>query len=204
MAKKLETLESPTNGAKSVIDMEQPYVVEVSVEGVAPLVFHRWNCESVEEKANAKKGSKAKKTDDVESYVVRDEHGHICVPGDYMRAALVHAAKYLQDPRSPRKSAQDLYKAGVVVLTELASLGSKDWDYLDKRRVVIQKNSITRLRPAFNKGWKATFHVQVLLPEYITQDLLNDSVQRAGRFSGFGDMRPTYGRFQIIGFKIVG
>src|SRR5678815_2926104 len=119
-----------------------PYRISVTIEGVAPILFHAWNVESVEFKGRAAKGSKEKKSDDVESYVYRDEKKEICIPGEYLRGSIVGAAKFQQDPRSPRKSAADLFKAAIVSLTPLASLGVKDWDYLDKRRVTIQRNAI--------------------------------------------------------------
>ena len=50
------------------------------------------------------------------------------------------ALAFRQDPRSPRKSAMDLFKAGAVCLTPLASLHVRDWDYEDRRRVMIQHN----------------------------------------------------------------
>jgi len=190
-----------TNGAEAEIGFTQPYSVKVTIEGSAPLLFHRWNVEAVAEKAKAAKGSKAKKEDNVESYVYRDEDGNLCLPGEYFRQSIIHAAKYIQDPRSPRKSAMDLFKAGLVVLTDLASLGKTDWDFLDQRRVTVQRNGLTRVRPAMQKGWRATVELQVLLPEYITREVLNAAIQNAGRLVGVGDFRPTYGRFQIIEFK---
>ena len=107
----------------------------MKLTGTADLLFHRWNSQAVEEKAKAAKNSKAKKTDDIESYVYRNDGGELCIPGEYVRQAIVAAAKFRQDPRSPRKSAMDLYKAGVVPLTILASTGKKAWDYEDTRRV---------------------------------------------------------------------
>ena len=92
-------------------------------------------------------------------------------------------------------------KAGLLVLTEYASLGKAEWDYLDQRRVVIQRNGVNRVRPAFHKGWRATFEVQVVLPEYITRDVLGAAITNAGRLVGVGDFRPTYGRFQVIGLR---
>jgi hypothetical protein len=71
---------------------------------------------------------KAKKTDDLESYVYRCDDYTIGVPGEYFRQSIINAAKFRQDPRSPRKSAMDLYKAGIVSLTELSSLGKSTWD----------------------------------------------------------------------------
>lgn len=174
---------------------ETPYRLRITIEGVSDLLFHRWSPEAIESKAAAKKGSKEKKTDNVESYVYRDEDGMICLPGEYLRQSIVQAAKYQQDPRSPRKSAMDLFKAGVIVDTLLASLGKATWDYEDTRRVMVQRNGVNRTRPAMRSGWKATFDVTVIAPEYITRERFLEALMQAGRLVGVGDFRPTYGRF---------
>lgn len=183
--------------------MQMPYRAQVTIQGVAAILFHAWNCESVESKGNAKKGSKEKKTDDVESYIYRNDKQEVCIPGEYLRGAIIGAAKFQQDPRSPRKSAADLFKASVVSLTPLASLGVKDWDYLDRRRVCIQRNAITRSRPAMREGWKATFILMVNLPEYVSPDLLNSTIQQAGKLIGLADFRPSFGRFLVTEFKVL-
>jgi hypothetical protein len=182
--------------------MDEPYTATVTIVGVTDLFFHRWNCETVAEKATAAKGSKAKKTDDLESYVWRNDDGMICLPSEYLRQAVIHAAKFKQDPRSPRKSAMDLVKAAVVSLTPLASLGHKAWQYEDRRRVVIQRNAVSRVRPAFREGWKAEFELLVNLPQYVSPALLQDLLTDAGRFVGVGDFRPTYGRFRVTKFDV--
>lgn len=193
--------EAPTNGAAQVIDASLPYVARVEITGSADLLFHRWNPEAVDEKARAAKGSKSKKTDDIESFVYRNDAGEISLPGEYLRQAIIAAAKYRQDPRSPRKSAMDLYKAGVVSLTQLASLGKERWDYEDRRRVVIQRSGVNRTRPAMKVGWSAAFEIMVMLPEYISPADLNEVIAAAGRLIGLGDFRPTYGRFQVVSFS---
>lgn len=193
----------PSNGAKTAIDTEIPYIAEVTIQGSADLLFHRWNCDAVAEKAAAKKGSAAKKSDDLESYVYRNDKGELAIPGEYLRMAVIGAAKFRQDPRSPRKSAMDLFKAGVVSVTPLASLGVKSWDYEDRRRVVIQRSAITRTRPAMKAGWVAKIQLQVNLPEYISESLLNEVISQAGKLIGLGDFRPTFGRFQVVGFQVL-
>ena len=191
-----------TNGGKVAIEYAVPYVANVEIVGVADLLFHRWNVEGVETKARAAKGSKAKKSDDLESYVYRMDDGDLALPGEYLRQSIIHAAKFRQDPRSPRKSAMDLYKAGVVCLTALASLGVPTWDYEDRRRVMIQRNGITRVRPALLKGWAAHIQMMVNLPEYIPPDALQEVIVNAGRLIGLADFRPTYGRFAIKSFEV--
>jgi len=191
-----------TNGGKVAIEYAVPYLASVEITGVADLLFHRWNVEGVETKARAAKGSKAKKSDDLESYVYRTDEGELALPGEYLRQSIIHAAKFRQDPRSPRKSAMDLYKAGVVCLTALASLGLDKWDYEDRRRVMIQRNGITRVRPALLKGWTVSVDLMVNLPEYIPPDALQEVIVNAGRLIGLADFRPTYGRFAIHRFEV--
>lgn len=192
-----------TNGAATVVEMSEPYMVRVTIQGTADFLYRRWNVEAVAAKAGAAKGSKAKKSDDLESYVYRDDDRHLCVPGEYLRMSVINAAKFRQDPRSPRKSAMDLFKAGLISLTPLASLGTTTWDYEHRARVTVQRNGITRTRPAMKAGWEATFDLLVNLPEYIPTDVLHEAITNAGRLVGVGDFRPTYGRFHITQFAAV-
>lgn len=198
---KVVQLSEVSNGAKEQIEINEPYSVRIQLTGTADILFHRWNNEAVAEKAAARKGSAAKKTDNVESYVWRNQAGEICLPGEYVRGSIIMAAKFRQDPRSPRKSAQDLFKAGVISLTALASLGVKEWDYEDKRRVTVQRNGITRVRPAMRAGWIADFDFMINLPEYIDAAFFREVLGMAGRLVGVGDFRPTYGRFDLTKFE---
>src|SRR6202142_1814180 len=80
-AAKLEVLSGVSNGGMDAIETSIPYNLKVGIEGAAPILFHAWNCESVDAKSKAAKNSKAKKSDDVESYVYRNDKGEICIPG---------------------------------------------------------------------------------------------------------------------------
>lgn len=192
----------PTNDAEFSISKQRPYTATVTVEGTCDILFHRYSVEDVQGKEDAAKGSDVKKTDNVEAYVYRDEEGNLCIPGEYLRGSIVNASKYKSDPRSPRKSLMDMAKAGIVCLTRLASLGVKKWDYVDARRVGLNRAAVTRRRPAVAAGWKATFDVTVLLPQYISPALLNELIQDAGKLVGFADHRPSYGRFQVVNFAV--
>lgn len=207
----LDAVGPVNNDGRGDVLMDAPYMVEVEITGAATLLFHRWSCEAVAEKAAAKKGSEQKKTDNVESYVYRNEDGVICLPGRYLVGSLTDkkngAAKYMQDPRSPRKSALDLYKAGVTPIDELAPILTREgapataWDYLDHQRVTVNNSGVTRVRPAFLAGWKAVVTLQVLTPAYITPDKLHEALNNAGTLVGVGDFRPTYGRFRVTRFE---
>ena len=198
----------PTNGAQEAIETGLPYIVHVGIEGSADLLLHAWNCEAVQEKAASKKGSAAKKSDNLESYVHRNSDGVICLPSEYLRMSIVNAAKFRQDPRSPRKSAMDLFKAALVSLKALAPITTvtgelpKVWDYVHRCRVQIQRSGITRCRPAFKEGWRVEIPLLVNLPEYVSPHDLNDVIAAAGRLIGVGDFRPSYGRFQVTRFEV--
>jgi hypothetical protein len=191
-----------SNDAKKTIEMDVPYTLEVELEGTAPILFHRWSVEGVEAKSKAAKGSKAKKEDDLETYVYRNDKGELAIPSEYLRMSMVAASKFKQDPRSPRKSAADLVKAGVVCIDELCSTGKKEWDFIDQRRVMIQRNGITRCRPALYTGWKIRCRLNVVLPQYLPSQFMHELIQSAGMFCGLGDFRPTYGRFSVTKFGV--
>lgn len=196
-----------SNAGEEAIAAGRPYRVELTIVGEAPILFHRWQSDAVEAKARAPKNSLAKKTDEIENYVYRTPSGTLGLPGVYLIGSLTDsrrgAAKFRQDPRSPRKSALDLYRAAVLPLTELADLGCKRWDYEDRQRAVVQNSAITRTRPGLYPGWKATFRLLVTMPEYVPPTDLYDCLAFAGRSVGVGDFRPTYGRFQVRAFEVL-
>ena len=45
-----------TNGGAETICASEPYTVTVTIQGIADILFHRWNCEAIEEKSKASKG----------------------------------------------------------------------------------------------------------------------------------------------------
>lgn len=189
-----------SKGQEGVVDNSQPFTVEVAIKGVQPYLYHRYDVEGVEAKARAKKGSKEKKTDNLESMVYRDEDGDLVIPGFQLKAAICAAARYRQDPRSPRKSARDLMKAAIRI-PGFAKVGRKTWDTVDKRPVVVQMNRVARSRPCLDAGWQVTFHIEVLLPQYVDDQFLNDLLVSAGQTCGLGDYRPDFGTFMITKFK---
>jgi hypothetical protein len=186
----------------------RPFIIGVTIEGTTDILMHRYSVDAVAAKGRASKGSAEKKSDDTQSYVYRNDDGLICIPGRYPQRAIVEAARFHQDPRSPRKMAKDLIQAAVSVgplLAPIRTVGnhnpSADWDYLDRQRVVVQRSAVTRERPAFRQGWTADFELSVLLPEYVSEAFLYRLLADAGKFVGLGDFRPTYGRFNIVNFQ---
>lgn len=193
-----------SNGAQQAIEMTEPYRLTVGIVGTAPMLLHNWNIEAIEEKANAAKGSKVKKTDNIESYVYRCDDGSLGFPGMNFAASIREAGRYMQDPRSPRKSAMDLCKAGVIALSVIVPFEprTETWDYEDARRVVVQRSGVTRIRPAMREGWRLTFDLLIATPEYLPSETMAHLIGMAGRLQGIGDYRPTFGRFAVTSFEV--
>lgn len=208
----LDALNGVSNDGEAIIDLTRPYQATVRIEGTAALLCHRWSDESVAAKAKAAKGSAAKKTDDIASYVYRTPDGNVGLAGTQLFGSIAGpqgAAKFRQDPRSPRKSALDLFRAAVVVLDDVSPLmrdgqPCATWDYLDSRRVMVQRAGITRVRPAFMPGWTCEFNLMVNLPAYVPPTLLLEVIVDAGRLCGVGDFRPSFGRFAVTSFESQG
>src|SRR5215203_4285708 len=145
--------EQVSDGGNDTIAAGFPYRLRVSLIGTADLLMHAWNIESIAEKATAAKGSTAKKSDNVESYAYRTDDGHVGIPGVNFAASIWQAGKFIQDPRSPRKSGFDLCRAGVIPLDKVAPFQplTTTWDYDHQARVTVQRAGITRTRPAMSK-----------------------------------------------------
>ncbi len=189
-----------SNDGEPTILTTAPHRVSFTLRGTADLLFHRYSCDDVAAKSAAKRGSAAKKTDNLEAYIWRDDDGMVCLPGTYVHRAMVEAGRFIQDPRSARKTAMDLFKAAFFPATPLAPLG-EHWQFEDKRRMVVSRQGITRTSPGFKAGWEASFDFEILLPEYVSDDMFLESLSLAGRVIGLAQYRPTYGRFQVIKFE---
>lgn len=204
--KTLTALNGASNGARETIEFVKPYTARIVIEGIAPILFHAWNIDSIAEKAKAAKGSRGKKTDNIETYAYRvsGSDRRLGIPTINFHSTLVEAARYVQDPRSPRKSARDLCKAGIVPGPDVAPFipDTEEWQYVDRRRVTVQRAGVTRERPAMRPGWRIAFDLTITAPEYIDRALLRALIQSAGKLVGLCDFRPTYGRFDLVSFEV--
>ena len=207
MKKAVNVSEEQVNNSVD-LSLQQAFGARVRIEGVHDILFHRWNAEDVQAKAEAKKGSEEKKRDNPEAYVYRNDEGYICIPGRYIVRSVVEAGRNFQDPRSKRKMAKDLVQAAVIADEMLSPVlvggkKTKEWEYDDRQRVCIMRSAVTRTRPAFKKGWQADFTLVSLVPDLVTPDFLRKLVDNAGLLIGLGDFRPTYGRFRVTHWEIV-
>lgn len=195
-------VDDPTNGAALIVKANEPYFVEIEIEGTADLMFHRYNVDLQIAKAKSGKGSKSSKIDDLESSVWRTIDGELAVPARHLHASIIEAGRRQKDPSNARASCMDLYKCGIIIEPELAPLGIKKWDYEDGRKENVGGRGIARVRPCVRRGWRAAFTIEVVDPEFIDVGMLREAVDRAGRVRGIGERRPTFGRFHVVKWEV--
>lgn len=180
--------------------------IEVQIEGVSPLLMHRF-AENEEVQAATRK-IQIKERDPREeatkaAYIAPD--GTLYFPTSAI-ARMLREAGGGHKQRGSRKSLKYVVPAAVFLPDEMMSLldeaGAKATHFeVDSRPVTIPatKGRIMRHRPRLN-SWKATFHLEIdddVLETSIIKQLLDE----AGRKIGLGDFRPEkggpFGRFQV-------
>ena len=122
-----------------------------------------------------------------------------------VKRCLVEAGRYFDDPRSSgrRRQATDLFRATLLVEPDfpLLLVGGRPVvapEFLDRRRAVVQRQTIARVRPGLTPGWRLAFRVISLDARYVSPPLLREVLDCAARFIGLGDFRPDFGRFQVV------
>lgn len=190
------------------------YSVNVSVEGVAPLLQHRFPLPDFE---TLSKGGKIKTGEKDYTQMWREflyvtSEGDIYQPATHFDGAMIKAAGGYKIQGARGKTYKDLFKGNVFVSPDVILHGVKapenlDTDadkrlYLDVRPVVIQRARVVQVRPCFKAGWQLDFEITVL-DDQIPHNVVNEVLQLAGRTAGVGDFRPKFGRFMVTKFELV-
>jgi len=180
-------------------------VVECSIEGVAPLLHHRFPTEERGEETSKAKKKVYSPEEEARKALYTDENNHPVIPAEHVYSACVKAAtSFIYEGKRTYK---DIIKAGIIIEPEYFDIYDKNgnrkssWDEIDARPVVVQKARVIRWRPRFNE-WTASFKIVVLDDTNIPITTLKEIVDRAGR-SGIGDYRPRFGRFIVTKWKEV-
>ena len=174
------------------------YQVEVKIEGVSPLLQHRYEMEEKEKKSTRKVGS-VDYSKEVERAIYRDESGNIYQPASHIEGCLMKAAVNFQIAGKGKKTYKDLTKMVIVDPFAIPHLQPKF--VIDKRPVVINRARIIRCRPRFDK-WSLEFSMMIT-EDQLPIEVLEEILEYAGRYIGIGDYRPRFGRFRIVEFKKV-
>jgi hypothetical protein len=138
------------------------------------------------------------------------EDGAPCAPGECLEAALRSAAKHTKEGKAVQTgltiegNAPIIYD-GPKTADELWDFRSKGADldlpmdgrrFVDRRRVKVGQNAVMRTRPIFPE-WELIFTVSYD-SKLINKGSLKDFVTLAGTQIGLFELRPKFGRFEVV------
>jgi len=166
---------------------------EVTIEGLTPLLMHRFPLEPVE--AIDKKPM----AEQAELAAYRTPSGELYLPGTALQRAFIGGAAFSKG--KGRASLQKVAAACLMVTPEYLGLG-KDTTYtIDSRAVVIPstKGRIVRHRPRLDK-WQTTFSLEwddTLLAGPQVRRIVDDTGQRVGLLDFRPERKGPFGRFVV-------
>jgi hypothetical protein len=177
---------------------EMPYVIGFTVRGTRSLFFNRYDIEGFYEKDSAAKGSKVRRTENLEALPWRDDDGKLCLPSTEFHKALTEVGRYLPDvTHTGRRSARPEVQRALIPVEEFCPLGVSEY-IRDVRAVRYNGATVPKARPILAPGWETSVHIEVVLPEFFTPSLVIELMARAGRVYGVGDATAIgYGRFVV-------
>lgn len=170
----------------------------VTIKGVAPLLFNRYPEE--ENPDGVSKGKKAVLSKDaqVERSLYKDDKGQIVSPSDHIVGAMTKAAVNFK--LEGKKTFKDVAKAGVFIsplqIPHLNQQYVADW-----RPVIINRGRVMKGRGRMD-DWSLKFEL-VCIDDRATANDIKEILEYAGTYIGIGDYRPRYGRFEVTDFTKV-
>jgi hypothetical protein len=126
------------------------------------------------------------------------QDGAVVIPGRMVEAAFIKGA--MKSKRGPAA------KAGVFIDEDFPLIydGPTDPNALFEddnfkfiAAVIVQRNRVMRTRPMF-RDWSANITVS-FLEDQLNPSAIKDIMKTVGELIGYGDWRPKFGRFEIVG-----
>lgn len=170
--------------------------INVTVQGIAPLLQNRFPEEAHPQDASRKKKKVYVDKEEAEEKLYKNGKV-IFQPARHFEAALIKSAVAFKF--EGRKTYKDAFKGGIFINPEEIPHKFPKWE-IDRQPVVIQRARIMRARPRFDK-WELSFEIEVI-DDRISFDVVKETLEYAGLYAGIGDLRPRYGRFKVIKFAL--
>ena len=174
--------------------------VKVKIEGVSPLLQHRFPEEENPEHKSKKIKKEFPAKEEAEKGLYKDPDGKIYQPANTIKGSLLRAStSFLYE----KKTSYRQVIAGSVFITPDAIPHIYQKWVVDRQPVVIQRSRIMRARPRFDK-WALEFEME-FDEQVISKDKLKEILDYAGQRKGIGDFRPekggSFGKFMVTKFE---
>jgi len=192
-------------------------IYEVELVGASPLLMHGAQAVGMDDESSKRKGGNAINGDPEEwrKTIYFDPAIGVVMPMGNLEASLVEAAK--MHKVTGRQTATKYFKSGVFAeapevplivngkpIKTLDEIEKNPEKYIDKRGV---KNPATKMRNTRYRvkfgNWAIRFRLIVSSDDFISEKILREVIETAGRVVGVCDFRPRFGRFEIKTLKVV-
>lgn len=187
--------------------------IEVTIEGVTPLICNKFTDEAAQKATNGSRGSAAASDrgtprEQAEPKLYIGLKGKPTIPQPNLLRCLVEGGRFHKAGKSQLTTARSsmLYSCLAIDGAEFEIEHKEPWR-VDTRAVVIPstRGRILCHRPMFD-DWRLTFTI-VLDTHILSHKLLRQIIDDAGQRIGLGDFRPAtkgpYGRFKVVSWEIL-
>ncbi len=174
------------------------FKAKVTIVGTAPLLQNRFPDEQNPENKSKKKQKVYVDKDEAEMKLYKDKSGKICQPANHFEACMIKTSTGFKF--EGKKTYKDAFKGGLFVNPMMIPHKYPKYE-IDRQPVVIQRSRVMRARPRFDK-WELSFEIECI-DDRISPDVVEEVLKTGGLYTGVGDLRPRYGRFEVTSFKVV-
>ncbi len=185
--------------------------IDVTIEGVTPLILHRFT-DAAAMKATSGNGkstigdSNGTPQEQADQSLYRDEDGNLIIPQPNLFKCLIEGGRFFKAGKSKITTMKSSLLPACMAIDpiNIPLLHNEPWT-VDTRPVRIPSTGgrILRHRPLF-EDWKLQFTVD-LDTDIIGKKLYREIVDAAGKRIGLGEFRPDckgpYGRFKVTEWK---
>ena len=182
-------------------------LIDVKIVGISPLIINKFTDEdqlqaSAGARTSAMAVDRGDPKDQCEARLHTDHEGSPILPAPNLLACFIDGGKYFKSGRNKITTQRSSLLPGAVFLNDEYYLIESEGGWkVDSRPVRIPATGgrILRHRPMFD-DWAVRFMLTIDVLE-MSEKLVRDIVDTAGKKSGLGDFRPgtkgPYGRFVV-------
>ncbi len=183
--------------------MAKERTVNCRIEGLTPLLMHRFADDSIPDKIKKSTGRPEYEEDTYKALYV-NEKGKLVQPAIHLERCMTAGGIDFKIPGKRGRNYSKLIGSMVRVEPDYILHEHQEWKQ-DCQPVRIQKARIHRYRPRLDK-WALDFQI-VIEDDQIPLDALKQIMDHAGLYVGIGDFRPgtkgKYGKFQVTRWEQV-
>jgi hypothetical protein len=185
--------------------------ITITLKGASTLLLHNGRLANPMDKfarqLKALTGKRKKQEEDYEAMakveflagLYLDEKGSYILPGHNLEAVMLEGAKRDKNGKQVHGGAFIDYDP-VLKFTGSEKSPEELWSGGEHALMVSvcvnNRQRIMRTRPIIPAGWNTTFDV-TYDPGIVSEDMIRQAFDVAGRERGIGDWRPKYGRFVV-------